>query len=512
MYQELNWVKRFQQHRLSQDTGHNVMRELKTSPLRLKLLLFCYHPYTELFSFFLILFSVTVLITEMTHPEGTGVGWMNSDFDNQERRFFLLADLVITIFFAVEYVVKLFLVNHKKEYFISTIIDLLAILPLFRVFRLARTLRFLKMFRLIRALKMDSLMEYEIVRKKSATLFQTEGTTTISYLIISVLFGTFGILIFERGANDGFNSLEDGLWWCIVTITTVGYGDISPITTGGKIVAIIIMFVGLSFYALLTGTISTVLIDRAKHYKEKKMEISLLENHIIICGWNDDAYDLVENLLKTSTRYILIITPDEIPYLEGRRILFKQGDPSDNEVLKNVMIEAAHSVVVLSVHPENSSHQDVDARSILVTLAIKLCNPDLHTIIELQNPNNIQHAKNAGANEFITPHQYKGSILAQSASSPGVAKVFATIFGDKDTYFYHYRIEEELIGMEYIDAIKEVIEADHSPIGILRQDKPILAPSPFLPLEEGDLLIFLHAPKPEEPPRKEKKPNVNRRA
>lgn len=495
MYQELNWVERFQQHRLSQDTGHNVMRELKASPVRLKLLLFWYHPYTELFSFFLILLSVSVLVIEMIHPEGSGVGWMNSDFDNTERQIFLLADLIATIVFAIEYVAKLFLINHKKEYFKATIVDLLAILPLFRVFRLARTLRFLKMFRLIRALKMDSLMEYEIIRKKSASLFQTEATTTISYLVISVLFGTFGILIFERGVNDGFNTLEDGLWWCIVTITTVGYGDISPITTGGKIVAIVIMFIGLSFYALLTGTISTVLIDRAKQYKEKKMEMSLLENHIIICGWNSDAYDVVENLLKTSTRYILIITPDEIPYIEGRRILFKKGDPSSNEVLKDAMVEAAHSVVVLSVHPEGSSHQDVDARSILVTLAIKLCNPTLHTIIELQNPANIQHAKNAGANEFITPHQYKGSILAQSASSPGVAKVFATIFGDKDTYFYQYRIEENFVGGTYLELIQKVTKADHSPIGILRQEKPLLAPAPSLQIEIDDYLILLHAPK-----------------
>ena len=500
MNQELNWVGRFQQHRLNQDTGHNILRELKDSPLRLKILLFFYHPYTELISFLLILFSVTVLVMEMLHPEGTGVGWMNSDIDNTERRVFLLADLIVTILFAVEYVAKLLFISHRREYFKATIVDLLAILPLFRVFRLARTLRFLKMFRLLRALKMDSLMEYEIVREKSASLFQSEGTTTLSYLVISVLFGTFGILIFERGVNDGFNTLEDGLWWCIVTITTVGYGDISPVTTGGKIVAVIIMFIGLSFYALLTGTISTVLISRAQQYKEKKMEISLLENHIIICGWNDDAFDVVENLLKTSTRYILIVAPDEVPFLEGRRILLKKGDPSNKEVLAGAMIESAHSAVVLSVHHEGSSHQDSDARSILVTLALKICNPNLHTIIELQNPDNIQHAKNAGANEFITPHQYKGSILAQSASSPGVAKVFATIFGDKDTYFYQYSIDKEYVGMEYLEIIKEIIEKDHTPIGLIRDGKTILAPSPFLEIEENDLLIFLHAPKKDETP------------
>ena len=84
----------------------------------------------------------------------------------------------------------------------------------------------------------------------------------ITYLFLSVLFGTVGIMVFEKGVNESFVSIGDGLWWCIVTITTVGYGDMFPITVGGKIVAVSIMFVGLSFYALLTGTISTVLIER----------------------------------------------------------------------------------------------------------------------------------------------------------------------------------------------------------------------------------------------------------
>ena len=493
-HQELNWIERFQQHRLNQDTGHNITRELRDSPLRLKLLLLLYHPYTELFTFILTIFSITVLILEMLQPGSNSVGWMNSDFDNAERLFFFVADLIITILFAAEYCIKMIVIPYRAKFFKSTFVDFLAILPLFRMFRLARSLRFLKMFRLLRALKMDSLMEYEVVRKKSQSLFQNENTTILTYLVISIMFGTVGILIFERGTNDGFTSLGDGLWWCIVTITTVGYGDISPITTGGKVVAAIIMFVGLSFYPLLTGSISSILIGRAQQYKEKKMEISLLENHIIICGWNEDAHNLIENLLETSKSYILIITPDEVPFIQGQRILIKQGDPSNKDILEESMIDLAHSAIILSPEEVGHSSQNADARSILVTLAIKICNPDVHTIIELQNEDNIQHAKNAGANEFIIPKRYKGSLLAQSAASPGIAQVFTKLFGDKKTFLYQEELKKEWIGLPYIDVLLAILDNEHSLLGIIRNQEPMLSPSPDLVLQKDDHLILLRAP------------------
>ena len=101
-----------------------------------------------------------------------------------------------------------------------------------------------------------------------------------------------------------------------------------------------------------------------------------------------------------------------------------QGNPSNKDTLKTGQIERAFSAIILSERQDGHSSQDTDAKSILVALALNVCNPNLHTTIELQNPDNIEHAQNAGANDFITATAYQGALLAQSASSPGVAKRF----------------------------------------------------------------------------------------
>ena len=128
-------------------------------------------------------------------------------------------------------------------------------------------------------------MEYEIVRKKSK-FFQTEGTTTISYLVISVLFGTLEYL-FERGANDGFNTLGDGLWWCIVTITTATeiFTDYNRRKDCCRC-----NYVRWTQFLCPTHWNYIHCFDQSSPaIQGKENGISLLENHIIICGWNDDV-------------------------------------------------------------------------------------------------------------------------------------------------------------------------------------------------------------------------------
>ena len=488
-----NWQERIRQHRMQEDSGEDSANTRRRNKFEHFVSDFMYHPYTELVVFFLITLSISLLLIELSMPLTDTDGWMGSLMSGgKNHHIFITTDFVLTIIFIVEYVTKLLVAGNRFHYIRTTWIDLLAILPIFRVFRLVRTLRFLKMLRLIRAMRMETVLDNQVVQDKTNFSLQGETAVIFTYLLFSIIFGAVGVLVFERGAGSGFNHLGDGLWWCLVTITTVGYGDISPKTVGGQFVAVVIMFIGLSFYALLTGTISTILIERAQKHGEKTMEIKMLENHIIICGWNEDAGNLVDNLLETSKRHILVIT-DEKPVLpRSHRVYYLDRDPSNKLSLIEAKIERAFSAIILGSNKSNKDAQDVDARSILIALAVEICNPKVHSVVELQNPENEHHAKNAGVDEIIVTSTYQGSILAQSASSPGVSKVFSELFGLTSTSIHQEKINDILIGKKYAEVVQwYTTEEIGAILGIIRDEVPMLAPKASLELQDNDLLVVL---------------------
>ena len=274
--------------------GHN-------SPIKKRVFLFLYNPTTEIVVMVLVVFSIVLLMLEIASP-GTG-GMMGSFVRKTDSKGFMYwSELIVTLIFAIEYGLKIWVAPLKLRFIKATWLDLMAIMPLMRVFRLGRALRMFRLFRLVRAIRMGSFVE-RALQPKTDFAQKTDTSVIALYLIFAIIFGTIGIMIFEQNPiNDGFKTIWDGLWWCIVTLTTVGYGDISPVTYGGKIVAALIMFIGLSFYALLTGTISTMLIERAHSKKEDKLRIDNLRDHTVICGWNAQGKQLLENLLEGRAR------------------------------------------------------------------------------------------------------------------------------------------------------------------------------------------------------------------
>ncbi len=486
----MNWIQNYRLHRIRQDYGENALKTHHQSRAKTALLKLWFHPYMEWTSIFIIVLSVGLLFWEMSLEHNHSVSWMSAH--RTELSILNWIDLGVTLFFIVEFAFKLILAPQKWYFLKKSVVDILAILPIFRVFRLARTARLLRIVRLFRTVRAGKILRSDLVKEKTNVLFRTENTAMLTYLFMSVIFGTVGIMVFEKGANESFVTIGDGLWWCIVTITTVGYGDMFPITLGGKLVAVSIMFVGLSFYALLTGAISTVLIERAQQLGDRAMDLTILEEHIVICGWNDDIFDVLETLMCTTNRNILIIAENPKQEIASPRVMLLNGNPSNKETLITGQISQAFSAIILSERQDGHSSKDSDANSILVALAIKICNPTLHITIELQDPNNIEHARNAGATDFITATAYQGALLAQSASSPGVAQIFARIFIDPETYMEKVDVPPELIGQNYLALVNHCVKVRLGAVlGLSHLDRIILSPSPDTIIQASHQVLML---------------------
>lgn len=167
------------------------------------------------------------------------------------------------IIFTFEYLARIYVADNKPKFIFSFfgIIDLLAILPFYLSFGIdLRSLRLLRMFRLFRLFKM---MRYNKAIKHFAQAMVTAKEQIILFMIITLMliyFAAVGIYYFENEAQpEHFTSIFDSLWWSIVTLTTVGYGDVYPITVGGRIFTFFILMIGLGIVAIPTGIISSSL-------------------------------------------------------------------------------------------------------------------------------------------------------------------------------------------------------------------------------------------------------------
>ncbi|KRL22512.1 potassium channel family protein [Lentilactobacillus kisonensis] len=165
--------------------------------------------------------------------------------------------MLIWIFFLADYLIRFFRAKSKKDFLISNLFDLIALIPshpIFVLFRIARLYSIVRYYNL--------LWKFGLSGKFTKALHRFLYDTGFIYLLsISLVILIFSSLIFASFEHD---SLENSLWWAITTATTVGYGDVTPKTSGGKIVASILMLGGIGFLGLLTSTITDFFTNEDK--------------------------------------------------------------------------------------------------------------------------------------------------------------------------------------------------------------------------------------------------------
>ncbi len=185
------------------------------------------------------------------------------DLKPQTRVILNSIEAFCVIIFTFEYLARIYVADSKPKFIFSFfgIIDFLAILPFYLSFGIdLRSLRLLRMFRLFRLFK---LVRYNKAIKHFAEAMVVAKEQIILFMIITLMliyFSAVGIYYFENQAQpEHFTSIFDSLWWSIVTLTTVGYGDVYPITVGGRVFTFFILMIGLGIVAIPTGIISASL-------------------------------------------------------------------------------------------------------------------------------------------------------------------------------------------------------------------------------------------------------------
>lgn len=337
-----------------------------------------------------------------------------------------------------------------------------------------------------------------------SNLFRTFKRYSVPKVLIILVFimiaGSVGILLLEEG-NQHFETFQDGLWWTFVTITTVGYGDKYPVTLGGMILAAVIMVAGIGFIGILTATIASVFVEGALK-EDMGLSKMKVKKHIIICGWNSKAREIIaefQSVIGKRIGRIGVVANLEAKPIDDWTVFFIRGDYSSESVLRRANIEKAETVIILSDQRLLANEEDADAKAILTALTIKSINPSVYVCMELLDPENRPHGERVKADEIIVSSEMSSRLLCRSAMDHGISKFYSEIitshYGNE---LYKVPLPQGYAGKTFDDLFID-LRKKHNAIllGVERIGNVITNPDQDYSLASGDNILVIAHNRPE---------------
>jgi voltage-gated potassium channel len=383
---------------------------------------------------------------------------------------FLLLQLVneaLTWLFIIELTLRFVVAPSKRRFFREYWIDILAVLPWCRIFRVGRAMRLLRLMRVLRLWGFASraASSFPYVFRRGAV----EYLLVCGLLILTVIFGTGAVMYFEGGRSEPGAAVGEAFWFSIYSLFAGEPIPESPKTIGGRIVAVAIMFMGVTIFAMLTGTVSAFMVERLRT-EGRAVDMQHLSNHVIICGWSHKAEIIVQEFLAAHPDDDVAIVaiaqfedqmPTLLPGLQGR-VQFLSDDFTRIAALEQAGIRRAATCIILADPRGNRTPQDTDARTILAALTVEKLNPQVYTCAELHNRLYGLHLEAGHVNDYVVAGEHSAFLLAQAAMNRGLMDVFAELLTyRRGNQFYRIGLPGSWQGKAFIDAMVD-FKRDHN--------------------------------------------------
>ena len=316
------------------------------------------------------------------------------------------------------------------------LLDVLAVLAFFPELRGLRALRALRLLRTTEAFRYrNPLAIAQRSFAESGLLF----SLAFGALGAATLIGGVSIYLVESRVNPQIDTLIDGIWWALVTVTTVGFGDITPVTFFGRIVAAGMMVSGMFTLAIFAGIVGSSLVSGMLSIREEQFRMGDYVNHVVVCGYDESSHLLLEVLSKAfdlSETCVVLFDVHERPVNLPPDFMWVQGDPTKESELDKVRLSHAAAVVVSG--ERDTSPQAADARTILITFTVRAYfkrhsknvnqrRAPLYIVAEILDSENVNHARTAGADEVIETSRIGYSMIANAVRYHGVATVMSHV-------------------------------------------------------------------------------------
>ena len=285
------------------------------------------------------------------------------------------------------------------------------------------------------------------------------------------ILGVIAVLILGGAAGFAFfegRSPADGLWWSVVTLTTVGFGDIFPVTLGGRLVGIVLMFFGIGVLGMFTATIAGMFVEERMR-KDRGMDSYDGKRHIILCGWNGRMKEILDDLradARSSDADIVLVADIDAKPVADDQLHFVHGDVTE-ENLKRAGIDAAATVVI--VGDRSLDYSARDARTVLSTLTVKSLNPKVYAIVELATEANVRHCERAKADEIVVGAELCSRVMSTAAHDHGISKVLRELLSASEGQdLVTELVPSRLAGRPFFDVLS-ALKRDHGKIAVAIQ-------------------------------------------
>jgi len=400
-----------------------------------------YKKYFDFFMIFVILSSVTLLVMDVKHhvPQ-----WL----DDLDLYF-------VTTVFIVEYILRMWVYSdihkivietHEEAVFFSkplklsnvfkkvlkdkweymttpsAIIDLIAILPSYRGLRVLRVLILFRAFKMLRYTK--SLTSFlEVLKNKK---FELITLLTLSGFFIFIA----GIMLYVFEGNDqnqNIHNLFDAFYWALITISTVGYGDISPVTPEGRVVTMLIIFTGIGLISFATSIIVSSFSERLTMLREDRIvqNISKKESITVICGFGLLGRLVAQELEKEGVSFVVIEKDSDLAehaYSMGYKAIC--ADATREKVFEQLKIKSNISHVLCLTSD--------DIVNIFIAVNVKSLNKNVHVAARCSDEEVAQKMYFADVDQVIMPEEIAGMMAAVYVGEPVAFEVLLSIIDQKD--------------------------------------------------------------------------------
>ena len=277
-------------------------------------------------------------------------------------------------------------------------------------------------------------------------------------IVLLVLFigGAVAVYFVERSSGGSIKTLGEAFWWLIVTVATVGYGDFTPVTTTGRIIASVLIVIGVSLIPFVAAQGSSYLVTRRLR-EERGLEKIKNKEHTVICGWNEHIETILDGIISRQEHPEVILVNSLASEKMNEVLLryksikpkFVHGDFTSEAILELANVRQAATVIILSDTAQGEM-ASADERAVLGTLAVKTMNPRARVCVEVAEPKAAPHVRRAGASEVIVHGEYDPFLITSAAMAEGVVLAARQLLSHREKNCLQQKvIPAEFVGKKF---------------------------------------------------------------